>query len=452
MATHTITMARFRDFKRLRDITITPPGDRSVIVIAGRNAQGKSSVLDALSATLRGKMIPDDPVRHGADVAELTVEFDGGKLAVHRVINKDGSTRSLEVRTVDGAVKSPQTLLDKLIGARFLDPLAFLALKASEQAATLLKLIDREGRIAELDAKSETHYQKRLEGGRDLTKAKGELARLPEVGAIAAPIDVAALAAEARELAEKQRRGDAAGKDATAAAKQVATCESAVAAAHDAIAELERKLASARLDFDVREHTASVARDHHAKLTAEAVAAADEWRQLQPRREQVDADLARASEHNRAIAIDEASAKRRAEVAAEVSRLEADYADRTAWIEKIDARKAEILTAAKLPVPELGVTADGITLGGVPLGQASGAERLRVALALAIAASPGLADVWIRDGALLDDDSMRIVEEHAASSGHTVWIERVGDADDPCAIVISDGLVISATAPTTKEP
>ncbi len=80
--------------------------------------------------------------------------------------------------------------------------------------------------------------------------------------------------------------------------------------------------------------------------------------------------------------------------------------------------------------------------------QASDAERLRVALALAIAASPGLNDVWIRDGALLDDDSLELVAKHAIAAGKRIWIERVG-TKDPGVIVIKDGQVIHQRGPNT---
>ena len=40
-------------FKRLRAVDITPRGD--MVMITGRNAQGKSSVLDSIQAALAGQ-------------------------------------------------------------------------------------------------------------------------------------------------------------------------------------------------------------------------------------------------------------------------------------------------------------------------------------------------------------------------------------------------------------
>jgi hypothetical protein len=139
--------------------------------------------------------------------------------------------------------------------------------------------------------------------------------------------------------------------------------------------------------------------------------AGKQWSELAPRRDQVDADLKRADEHNRKVIEAEAHMKRRAEAAETVAKLAKERDDLTKVIETIDARKAEILGAAKLPVDGLSIDDEGITLNGVPFVQASGAERLRVALGLAIAASPALGDVWIRDGALLDEESLELVEQ-----------------------------------------
>src|SRR6185312_5871873 len=125
----------------------------------------------ALTAAFGGaKQLAVDPVRHGADEATIYVELDGGKLTIERSIAPNGKS-SIEVRDELGAVRGPQAMLDKLVGARFLDPLAFLALPAKEQRAQLMKLIDGADRIAGLDEKRERAFSRRTEVGRDRTKA-----------------------------------------------------------------------------------------------------------------------------------------------------------------------------------------------------------------------------------------------------------------------------------------
>lgn len=70
------------------------------------------------------------------------------------------------------------------------------------------------------------------------------------------------------------------------------------------------------------------------------------------------------------------------------------------------------------------------------------ATNARDALLKGRTASPELDDVWIRDGALCDEDTLAAIADHAAAAKKRVWIERVGTAD-PGAIIIHDGRVAS---------
>src|SRR4051794_31211538 len=120
-----ITALEITDYKRVRKVAITPEADRHLILIGGKNRARKSSTLDAITAAFGGaKSIAADPVRHGAGEAAIYVELDGGRLTIDRVVHPDGKT-TLEVRDSEGTVRRPQEVLDKLVGARFLDPLAF---------------------------------------------------------------------------------------------------------------------------------------------------------------------------------------------------------------------------------------------------------------------------------------------------------------------------------------
>lgn len=442
-----ITAASIQNFKRIKSVEIVPQADRSIVLIGGKNAQGKSSVLDALTVAFGGKRAqPPDPVRHGADAAEVLVELDDG-MTIRRRIDVDGSS-TLEVRDAQGAIRSPQTMLDKLVGARFLDPLAFLQLPAKEQRATLMKLIPGAERIDGLNEKRDRAFTRRTEIGRDRTKAEGELARLPAIE-VGTAIDVAERTAELKALAEKQRDADALVAKYERARGHTEGRRAAVQAAQQRVKELEEQLAAAERVLKQEVAWLGEAGDAESMAKLHADKAVEQLATFAPRREQLEAELARAGEHNRQVFEAEAQMKRRAEADAAVKKLAEQYDELTKVIAEIDRRKAEILGAATLPVEGLAVVDDGIELNGVPFAQASGAERLRVALALAIAASPALHDVWIRDGALLDEEHLELVAKQAAAAGKRVWIERVGTRD-PGVIVIQDGQVATRAREENK--
>ncbi len=69
-----------RNFQRLDNVHIDTAADRNLLLIAGKNAAGKSSLMDVLAVALGGNdELPADPVRHGADKAEIVVELAGGR-------------------------------------------------------------------------------------------------------------------------------------------------------------------------------------------------------------------------------------------------------------------------------------------------------------------------------------------------------------------------------------
>jgi len=127
--------------------------------------------------------------------------------------------------------------------------------------------------------------------------------------------------------------------------------------------------------------------------------------------------------------------------AAEHAVAERQSAELTEQIEAVDQQKASAIAAAPMPVPGLGFGADGVvTLNGLPLEQASAAERLRVSVAIGLAMNPRLRVLLIRDASLLDRESMRLVADMARAAGAQLWLERV-EVDDQTTVLIEDGQV-----------
>lgn len=424
-----ITAAQVTNFKRIQHVAITPDSDRSLILVGGDNAQGKSSFMDALTAAFGGaSSLPTDPVRHGAETAEIRVELDGGALIIKRTIQDGKST--LELRDADGRLREPQARLDKIVGERFLDPLAFLALSAKDQRKSLLAIVDRDGTVAELEERRIRLFDRRTELSRDHKRSAAQLDGTQAVEP-APPIDVGALTTELSTLDERKQ----------AVVRARYDQERARAALRSAISDVER--INAEMEALAGRLVAAeelVERCRELEKTTDATVGALPIADLDKQRSEVVMRMQRASEHNRSVGALEAQARRRTELAKEVETLDADVKKLNAELEKIETEKRAVLAAAKLPVEELDVDADVVRFRGVPLAQASGAEQLRVALAIAIAASPKLRDVWVRDGSLLDDDSLQTLAREAAAAGVRVWVERVGDRD-PGAIVIHDGRV-----------
>ena len=402
------------NYKRLTAVDITPDPDSSTVVIGGRNAQGKSSVLDALWSAIRGTDAAKGtgttrPIHDGADTARVRVDL--GELIVTRTWKGDKST--LTVTSADGAkYTSPQKMLDDLVGAVSFDPLAFTRASRGQQAQDLAELAGLGDLITETSQKRGAIYDERTEVGRALKRAEANLATVEaEIGGRdlpAEPVDVAALMQQAREARE------------AIDARQEQ--EENVRSLRVRKARLEHELAGVTAELEGAEQ--EVAED--PKVTPADLSVIEE--RIANSREVENLYRLRGALTGAQAAVQEFQARRD---------------QMTADIDALDTGLREKIAAAEFPVPGLGFDADGlVTLDGVPFPQASAAEQLRVSVAMAMAANPRLRVVRIADGSLLDDDSMRMVEDMATAGGFQVWIERVGDPGE-IGVLIEDGQVQS---------
>lgn len=404
-----IVSLQVSNVKKLTAVSITPAGN--VVTIGGRNGQGKSSVLDAITMALAGMAsAPEEPIRRGAKRAQVVLKTDD--LVITRNFTPSGST--LEIRGADGAVvRSPQTLLDSLCSTVAFDPLAFSRAKPAEQAAQLRALVGLD--TSEIDKERAHHYAERTQVNRDLKAAEALLSTMPAKQVERVNVD------EVLEELEVAERDNARHRELHAAAQRAA----------EAYVMAEAAVEAARKQLEEAEAAAEVARK--ADLEAEAKAQKSTLLDVGP----LKMKISDAAELNRQADAWEA----RANQIAKVERLRADAQALTSQMELLDEKKSRILEAVTMPVPGLSVDGDVVHFNGIPLSQASSAEQLRVGTAVACAMNPKLKVMIIRDGSLLDDDSMSLIAEMAVEHGAQVWVEVVR-SDDSVSVVIEDGAVI----------
>jgi hypothetical protein len=131
---------------------------------------------------------------------------------------------------------------------------------------------------------------------------------------------------------------------------------------------------------------------------------------------------------------------RHMEIQTLIQKHQDEYDALTRAIEEIDEEKQGQLAFATFPLDGLSLGDTGVLLNGVPFGQGSQARQLQAAVAIGLALNPRLRVILIRDGSLLDDDSMKLVTELAVKHKAQIWIEVV-QSKDPAAVVIEDGEV-----------
>jgi len=384
--------------KRLKAVEITPDG--TVQVITGRNAQGKTSVLDAIWLALGGGAAGREtvrPIRDGEVKASVTLDL--GDLTVVRTWAGDKTT--LTVKSADGAkYPSPQGVLDALVGRLSFDPLEFTRLSARDQVAALLDLVDIDVDLPLLARQRQRAYDERTEIGRQ-GKALGEPGSL-------VPAPAEEVSASDLITAIRQAQYDLADQDSE----------------RRALREGEEKVEALEAELEA---WISVMEERRARVKAHKPV---------PDVEALESSLRSVEETNRAVRHNASVAEAKARKDA----LLADYAGLTKTIDALDATKAKALAAAKFPVAGLGFDDDGVTFEGIPFSQASSAEQIRVSLAMAMSLNPKLRVIRILDGSLLDADNLALIAEMAAGQDFQVWIERVADASG-IGVVIEDGAV-----------
>jgi AAA domain-containing protein len=421
--------------KRLHAVDITPTGD--IVEISGDNANGKTSVLDAIWWALAGTgAVQAEPIRRGAQTARI--RLDMGDLIVTRTFKrvKDGEfTTKLQVENAEGAsFNSPQKMLDALVAVLTFDPIEFTRMKPREQfdaVRTFVPGIDFEN----IDNLNRGDFQKRSEANRRLEEAKagaGLIALRDDLPDDEIPesefLDKIAGSAQANADIERERE------------RRVQTREllvnksGAVASKRTKAAELRRQ--ADEMDVDATNLDSLVAQ-HTADLEA-----------LPPLTQPVDVteireQLTRAQATNAAIRRNAEFYRRKAalETVANDAAMLSD--ELTAKINARNKAKQEAIAAAQMPVEGLGFGEGFITLNGVPFNQASDAEQLSASIAIAMRTNSKLRVIRVRDGSLLDDAKMKILADMAAANGCQVWIETVRAVTDT-AVIIEDGAVRGA--------
>lgn len=414
-----------QNVKRIKAVRIVPTGN--VVQIAGRNGSGKTSVLDSIFYALAGKdALPARPVRRGESVA--TIKLDLGDVKVTRKIAPDRRTEVI-VEAENGArFPSPQRMLDALLGALSFDPLTFANAEAKAQLETLRSLVKLEVDVDQLDRLNEADYAVRTDWNR---RAKSFTERVATVAegvdeSDVTPVDISLLTEAMAKAAEHNGEIERIRNSRTE--------------------QTQRRIDLARTIHELTEQIDALQKRREIaeqKLTA-TLTEIEQWGTLP---EPVDVrDLRRQiDDAQKDNARREFQSRQRLALAGAREQLREAETKSRELTERIDARKklkTDAIAGAQMPVEGLSFGEGMVMFNGFPLDQASAAEKLRVSFAVAMAMNPKLKVVLIRDGSLLDEDSMALVEQMAEAHDYQVFVEIVRK-DSPVGVVIEDGEVIA---------
>lgn len=424
-----IVALQAENIKKLVAVEIRPNGN--LVEITGKNGQGKTSVLDAIWWAFGGvSNVQAAPIRKGQ--TEARIRLDLGEIIVTRKFKDNDGTiiSSITVENAEGArFGSPQTMLDNLLGKLSFDPLAFARMNPRAQFDTLKMFVPGVDFNA-IEDQNTLDYARRTDLNRrakEATIAADRIAVRPDT-----PDE---LVDEVNLIGEME-----------AAGKHNAEIENRKARREDFKNQLTRKVDA----VGVLKHQIEEAKKRLNELEAASEAAITE---IEAMGKQLDSapqlpapidtaiirqHIANAKATNEQVQLQSAQKKLR-KVAAD---LESEAKTLTQRMEARTADKMAAIADAKLPVEGISFGDGEIYLNGIQFVQASDAEQLRASIAIAIALNPTLKVIRVRDGSLLDEDSMKILAEMADAKDYQIWVERV-DSSGKVGFVLENGYVKS---------
>jgi len=438
--------------KRLSAVEVTPAPDGSLVTIGGKNGSGKSSVLDSIAYALGGNdLVPTQPIRTGQSEAKVTVDL-GDYIVTRRFYREQvedvpgaadskmvwTSTQSVLVVTNREGAKypSPQALLDKLYGKLTFDPLAFSREKPPAQNEILRRLVNLDFGL--INDQRRLLFDTRAMEKKTVTLAESRLDNLPHHATPQGIYEITIMPID--EVSNEIRRAEELRQAAAEADRAASKMEQSIESLQKDRTLMAEKIKTLRAQLDQLDaEQAACDIEVDAKMAALAdlkvvavktLAAVPDSVALASKFTDLDVQNTHAR-HNQAWLVQEQ----------EVMNHQALVAELTKKLEQLDADKAAKLQGAKFPVAGLGLTDDGVTFEGLPLAEVSASVQLRVSIAIGLALNPTLKVLLIRNGNLLDDDSLKLVAEQAAEAGAQVWMEYVTSDAGDVSVMLEDGHV-----------
>ncbi len=416
----TITELKASNFKRLEAVQITPAEHMNIV--SGKNAQGKSSVLDAIMYGFAGpsRDIPK-PVKDGEGKAKIEIKTE--EYTITRVITPTG--QKLTVTSAEGReISSPQKFLDGLFNAVAIDPVRFTLLDGREQVRTLIRSLGLDEELSALDAERSEAYTERTVVNRKVKELEassksykplkeypsGELESATEVSqqlqaAVEHNAGIEKMKNELVSISEK-------GKAVTTEIEQI---EEEMKRLQIKQAELLKKRDQLRAHYQEIGENIVMAQPYDLTALQEKMEGLETRNALIRTREEATRVFRELKESQQVS-----------------ERL-------TEAIEAIDKKKLDLVRNSHLGLP-IEVREDELYFNGTPLKQCSSAEQIKVSTAIAMKLQPEVKVIIIREGSLLDSDSMRALEAIAQKHGYQIWLEKVDDTGT-VGIVIEEGKV-----------
>lgn len=413
-----INKLEIENVKRVKAVKMEPSAN-GLTIIGGNNAEGKSSVLDAIAWALGGNSFkPSDPARHGS----VTAPYLKVVLSTGLVVERKGKNSALTVTDPSGQ-KAGQQLLDSFVEKLALDLPRFMQANDKDKAQTLLNIIGVGPQLYQLEEAEKQKYQERVMVGRVADQKKKYAAEQPYYPD--APKDILSATDLIRQqqdiLLRNAKRQEIRAK-AVETEKNAELAEQALSQAYSAAAEAEKRLEEAKAVYNKA-----------CEEKEMAFVRADTTGEDEPT-DELEANIEQIEEINRQVRAN--LDKEKAEEDARGYVLQ--YENLSKEIDEIRKQKADLLNGADLPLPELEVRDGRLVYKGQMWDNMSGAEQLIVSTAIVRRLNPKCGFVLMDKLEQMDQKTLQEFGTWLEKEGLQVIATRVSTGAE-CQIIIEDG-------------
>lgn len=415
-----INTLELENVKRVKAVKLEP-ATNGLTVIGGKNNQGKTSVLDAISWALGGNSFrPSQPTREGSVIPpRLHVVLSNGL-----IVERNGKNSDLKVIDPDGR-KGGQQLLNEFISQLALDLPKFLQASAKEKAHTLLHIIGVEDQINHLERQEQELYNRRCTIGQiadQKTKFAKELPYFPD-----APkklISVGDLIHQQQEILARNGENQRKRNQVDSLQNYVDSWKTKVEDLKKQLEYAENQLAAYLADFEIAQKSIL---DLHDESTEELEKNINDVEAIN-RKVRINLDKEKAEE--------------------DALQYQEQYKVLTAQIDQTRKEKTNLLRDADLPLPGLSVENGELTYNGQCWDNMSGSDQLRVATAIVQRLNPNCGFVLLDKLEQMDLDTMEEFGKWLEEEGLQAIATRFSTGDE-CSVIIEDGYV-KGIEPFTK--
>lgn len=417
-----INSLELENVKRVKAVKFEPTAS-GLTVVGGKNNQGKTSVLDAITWALGGeKYKPSQPGREGSMVPpKLHIELSNGI-----VVERSGKNSALKVTDPSGK-KGNQTLLDSFISQFALDLPKFINSSTKDKANTLLQIIGVGDQLDTFDKQEQQLYNRRTEIGRIADQKKKYADEMVQWDGVPEEIVSASeLIQQQQEILARNGRNQELRNQVTNLEAQKTLLEQRIAETTKALNAMQEQMTELANDLVIANTNA---KDLQDESTAE----------LETSIANIDSTNAKVRDNLN---------KQRAQAEAEEYKLQ--YGDLTTQLEDVRKARMNLLNGVEMPLQNLSVDNGELVYKGQRWDNMSGSDQLKVATAIVRKTNPKCGFVLLDKLEQMDVDTMKKFGHWLQENNLQAIATRVSTGDE-CSIFIEDGYSIDKSGNKTAD-